>query len=197
MRALLSLTVLTVLLTGCVNIGAKGPKPTALLTLHATSIAASDRAITGLAGDAITIGLPLTPQSLAVARIPVTDGRGQITYLTGVTWVEPPSRLFKALLTDAIATKTGRLILDPRQTLQKAGSDLTGQLLDFGIDLPSKSVIVTYDALLTHANTKLVASRRFQARVQLAALDGPEVSAALNQAANDVATQIAEWVRTN
>jgi cholesterol transport system auxiliary component len=67
-------------------------------------------------------------------------------------------------------------------------------LVAFGIDESTSQAVVTYDALLARKGVASVAARRFSARVAVAPINGPNAGAALNDAANQVAAQIADWV---
>jgi cholesterol transport system auxiliary component len=189
--------LLAIGLSGCVTIGGKMPVPTALLTLTPQMIASADNARVAGGEALLNIAAPLTPQALNVTRIPVYDGSAQITYIKGATWAEVPATLFKALLTEVVAAKTGRVIVDPRQTPVAAGATLSGRLIHFGVDAPSGKAVVTYDALLAHAGSKALASRRFQAKVDVGVIEGSAAGRALNTAANDIAGEVAEWVKTN
>jgi cholesterol transport system auxiliary component len=53
--------------------------------------------------------------------------------------------------------------------------------------------VVIYDAALA-TNEDQVRTRRFEARVPLASIDGASVPPALNQAANQVAAEVAAWL---
>jgi cholesterol transport system auxiliary component len=54
-------------------------------------------------------------------------------------------------------------------------------------------VVATYDAALARRGGGVI-TRRFEARVPVAVADAANVSPALNQAANEVATQVAAWI---
>ena len=81
---------------------------------------------------------------------------------------------------DADATATGR-------------TRLAGRLLDIGYDAPTRSVVVRYDAILEGPGGA-VSTKRFEARVASVSAEPAAIGPALNEAANDVAGQVAEWV---
>jgi cholesterol transport system auxiliary component len=83
-------------------------------------------------------------------------------------------------------------VLDPRQFSLDPGVRLTGTLQSFGIDADRMEAVVVYDAALARGES--VQTRRFAARASLAAIDAPSAAAALNQAANQVAADIAAWI---
>jgi cholesterol transport system auxiliary component len=53
--------------------------------------------------------------------------------------------------------------------------------------------VVVYDAALARSGGA-VETRRFAASVPVSAIDAPSAAAALNQAANQVASEIAAWI---
>ena len=64
----------------------------------------------------------------------------------------------------------------------------------FGIDAATRQAVVTFDAALTRAGKTKVEKRRFEARVPVATIDATTSGTALNQAANQVAVEVAQWV---
>jgi cholesterol transport system auxiliary component len=117
----------------------------------------------------------------------------QVAYVKDAFWVDTPNDLFRRLLSETIASRTGRVALDPLQTTFNPGNRLTGQLQNFGIDAPRMQAVVTYDAALA-TGPETVVTRRFEARVPVAAIDRANVAPALNAAANQVATEVAAWI---
>lgn len=179
-------------LTACLSFG-EAP-PATLMTLSSTATLPAGTARTARAGMAVVVLPPSAPQELSVLRVPVRSSPTELAYLKDAQWVEPPTRLFRNLLAETIATRTGRPVLDLRQYAMAPGARLSGRLANFGLDAPSMNVIVTYDAALARPNVEGVETRRFEARVPVSApLPGP-VAIALNQAANQVADEVAAWI---
>ena len=87
----------------------------------------------------------------------------------------------------------GRVVLDPGQFSLDPGVRLTGQLQAFGLDADMMEVVVRYDAALARGADS-VETHRFEARVKVAAADPGAVSPALNQAANQIAADVARWI---
>ena len=191
MKRYLSL-LLALPLAGCLSFGGKPPK--ALLTLTATSTLPVGSIQNSATAKTITILVPAVPQSLAVARVPVTTG-DQVAYVTDVAWVEAPQRLFARLMSDTIAAKTGRVVLSSAQAFSDPGARLSGELRNFGVDGATGQVVVTFDgALIRGADGNKVEKKRFEARVPITPVDYTTVGPALNQAANQVAGEVADWV---
>lgn len=179
------------LLSGCISFGAK-PPPT-LMTL--TSAQAREPGATGTAGagETITVLAPQAARELQTVRVPVRQSDVAIAYLKGAQWVEQPAGLFARLLSETIAARTSRVVLDPRQFTFDPGTRLSGTLQQFGLDASRMEVVATYDAALARSGGG-VTTRRFEARVPVTVADAATVSPALNQAANEVATQVAAWL---
>ncbi|MBN8817030.1 MAG: membrane integrity-associated transporter subunit PqiC [Sphingomonas sp.] len=178
-------------LAGCFGFGGKPPKT--LLTLNPTATLPVGSAQNSAAAKTITILVPVVPQALAVARIPVTTG-DQVAYVVGAAWVEAPQRLFARLMSDTIAAKTGRVVLSSAQSFSNPGARLSGELRNFGVDGSTGEAVVTFDGALIREAGKDVEKKRFEARVPISPIDNTTVGPALNKAANQVAGDVAAWV---
>ena len=178
-------------LAGCISFGSEPPPYLLTLTSAATVPAATSR--TAAAGEAITVITPTVPQALATARVPVVSNGTAIAYVKDAQWVDTPNALFGRLLSETIAARTGRVVLDPQQFSFDPGIRLTGQLQSFGVDSDTMEAIVLYDAALSRGADR-VETRRFEARVPVAAVETAAVGTALNQAANQVAADVAAWI---
>ncbi len=141
----------------------------------------------------ITVITPAAAAAINGPRVPVYQGPNAYAYVKDARWIEPPARQFQALLTEALRAKGGRLVLDARQTNVDPGQRLGGSLIAFGVDATSGQAVVTYDAILTRG-VEASASRRFEARVPVGTIDALNSAAALDRAANQVASEVAAWV---
>lgn len=189
------LTLLALLpLAGCISFGAKPPP--SLLTLNATAVVAVGAAQSSASARSIVIQVPAVPAALATQRLPVMATPTSIAYLTHTAWSEPPARLFARLLADTVTSRAGLVVLSSVQSISDPSSTLTGELRMFGVDTASSSAVVTYDAALVRAGQTAVEKRRFEARAPVAVVDGPNAGAALNVAANQVAGEVADWIKS-
>ena len=179
-------------LSGCVSFGGKAPP--LLLNLTSTATVAANDVRSAGAGESITISVPVAPQAISTNRLAVSDGPIAIAYVKDAVWVEPPARLFQRLLSETVAAKTGKVVLDPRQFALEPGVQLTGQLKNFGIDARTNEAVVVYDAAIARDKGKRVETRRFEARSSVAEITATVSGAALNQAANKVAGEVAAWI---
>jgi cholesterol transport system auxiliary component len=179
-------------LSACISFGAKPPP--SLLTLTPTSMLSANPGRTVSAAQAMSIAVPIVPQAIATTRVPVSAGATEIAYVENAVWVETPARLFQRLLSETIAAKTGKTILDPKQSALVPAMQLSGQLLRFGIDEASSNAVIVYDAVLTSDAGKTVVTRRFEARSKAETISAKPVGAALNLAANSMASEIAAWI---
>lgn len=176
-----------------VQIGGNNEPPPSLLTLRAASLGAPTQAVDP--ARTLLIAQPSVPGALQTLRVPVTTADTEVQYLKGASWVEQPSKLFQRLLVDTVGGNGGVLVLSERQSDVNAARKLTGQLVEFGLDVRGSSQVrVRYDALISGGNGQPVAARRFEATRPVVAEDGAAVGAALNEAANEVAGQVASWV---
>ncbi len=183
----------TLALAGCISFGAKPPP--ALLVLTPASAVTVGQAQSSAAARSIVVQVPTTPASLATARVPVQSSPTEIAYVKNAVWSEPPARLFARLLADTLTARAGFVVLSGVQSLSDPSATLGGDLRSFGIDATVQMAVVTYDATLIRPNQTAVEKRRFEARVPVAAVQGPIVGQALNDAANQVAAQVSDWAR--
>jgi len=169
--------------------GAKAPTTLFTLTTEAPDPGAMNRLVN--AGQAVTISTPSVPKELRTIRVPVQLTPTDIQYVANLEWVDTPDKLFQALVEETVRRTTNRVVLDPRQSALDPGLVLTGELQRFGYDASSGQVVVVYDAALSAAGK--VESRRFTAT---SPADGTarSVGPALNNAANQVASQVAQWI---
>lgn len=189
-RASILIAAGALLLSGC-SLGGKAPD--LLLTLTPEAPLAPSEGGTASAETAIAIGRPVIPQALDTTRVPVMSGPTSIAYLQDAFWVDTPDNLFRNLLNETVASRTGRAVIDPVQVSFTVGNLLNGQLHHFGLDARTMEAVVTFDAAFSRT-TGGVTTRRFEARVPVSAAERDVVAPALNQAANQVATQVADWV---
>ncbi|MDO7843116.1 ABC-type transport auxiliary lipoprotein family protein [Sphingomonas sp. CA1-15] len=189
---MLSWAALPFALSGCISLS---PKPPAqLLTLTSSARIPVGGTQNSASAATIVIQNPLAAASLSGVRVPVQMGETAIAYVPKAQWVEPPSRLFQRMLAETVAARTGRVVLSNRQFNADPGAALQGELKSFGIDAGTKEAVVAYDGALTRKDPSVIEKRRFEARVPVAAIDALGSSAALNQAANQVAGEVADWV---
>jgi cholesterol transport system auxiliary component len=178
-------------LAACINLGG-GKPPASLMRLTPTATVPAQSSRTATAARAVTIAVPTVPQELRSVRVPVTTGATAVAYVKDAQWVEQPNALFARLLSETIAAG-GRVVLDAGQFAHDPGIRLTGQLQAFGVDSDRSEAVVRYDAALGRG-ADAVETRRFEARVPMAAIDAGSVAPALNQAANQVAADVAQWI---
>lgn len=179
-------------LAGCISFGAK-PPPT-LMTLSTDAAIAPGQATVARENTSVTVYVPGAPPELGGLRVPVKAGANAVAYLKDAQWADAPPRLFRSLLAETITARTGRVTLDPRQYTLAPGMRLAGRLTDFGLDAAQNRVVATYDASLVRRDGQPLEIRRFQATAPLAAQDANTVAAALSQASNRIAGEVADWI---
>jgi cholesterol transport system auxiliary component len=194
MRALMrSATAVTLAacLAGCSLMGG-GKAPPYLFTL--TPEAAPAATVRSAAvGQTVTIRTPVIAKELRTVRVPVQVSPTVIQYVSNFQWVDTPDKLFQRLVEETVRRTTSRVVLDPDQSALDPGLVVTGQLNRFGYDAQQGMVVVQYDASLATQGGTHVETRRFEASLPA---DGTSttIAPALNQAANQVGTQVAQWI---
>lgn len=171
-----------------------GPKvPPRLYTLTAINGPVAGASASGRLEDAIVVLEPEAEQRLDVTRVPVQVDPQNVAYLKNAGWVERPARLMQRLLADTIRARGSRVVLDTADPEGGASVRLSGRLIDMGYDAPSSSVVVRYDAIRETPGGQIT-MRRFESIVPGVPSKPEPVGVALNQAANQVAADIAAWL---
>ncbi|GAB5348133.1 ABC-type transport auxiliary lipoprotein family protein [Alteriqipengyuania sp. 357] len=177
-------------LAGCISIG-EDPPP-ALLTLTPAAQVEVGTGPEGEASGALTVMQPEVPGSLSVTRVPVQVDPSTIAYLKDAVWVDRPAKLFQNLLVTTLRQRTGRLVLDDVESRTGTSTMLRGTLREFGYDAQSGAAVVTYDAI--RENGGRLETRRFTASIPGVPAEASPVGSALNEAANQVALDVADWI---
>lgn len=180
------------LVGGCALLGGgKAPPHLFDLTADATAPAAAPRS--AAAGETVTIRVPTIARELRTTRVPVQVNPVVVEYVKDMNWVDTPDKLFQQLLEETVRATTGRVVLDPNQSALDPGLVVSGELQKFGYDAQQGTVVVEYDASLATQGGAHVQTRRFTAAVPA---DGTAatVGSSLNQAANQVARDVAAWI---
>ena len=174
-------------------LGGGGKAPVTLQTLTTEAPDPGPMVRTANAGQAVSIALPEVPKELRTVRVPVQLTPTDIQYVTNLQWVDTPDKLFRDLVAETVTRTTNRVVLGSNQSALDPGLLVSGELQRFGYDASSGQVIVVYDAALSTATGGRVEARRF---VASSAADGSAASVgpALNRAANQVATEVAQWI---
>lgn len=180
---------LAMLLSGCVSLGSEPPP--SLLTLTADG----SGAVTATPADAprLMVLEPDAPARLGVTRVPVQIDDSSIAFVKDAMWVERPARLFRRLVAETIRQRGKFFVIDGDDPGVVGEDRLRGTLRNFGYDARSGSAVVRFDAVRTGPDGTLL-SRRFEAEVPGVLAEAGPVGEALNEAANDVARQVADWV---
>jgi cholesterol transport system auxiliary component len=173
--------------------GGGGKPPATLLTLTPSAPDPGQIARAANAGQAVTIAVPVVAKELRTVRVPVQATPTDIQYVANLQWVDTPDHLFQQLVAETVRRTTDRVVLDPHQATLDPGLLVSGTLQKFGYDAVSGQVIVQYDGALSTTGASRVETRRFTATVPA---DGTAltVGPALNQAANQVAVDVAKWI---
>jgi cholesterol transport system auxiliary component len=181
----------TLVLGACVSFGGKAPP--SLLVLTASAEVANGTVKSGASGDALIVLLPEAPRKLDSNRVPVQIDDSSIAYLKDAVWADKPARLMQLLLMETISAKSGRLVLNETDAGGKAQQYLSGSLLEFGVDSAALEAVVVYDAVKL-VRGQSVEKKRFEARRPVTSVEASPAGRSLNEAANDVASQVSDWI---
>ncbi len=183
---------LVLAMAGCVNLGG-GKPPAQLFGLTPAHVAPAGTSASGKLTDAIIVLDPETDRRLAVQRVPVQVDDANVAYLKDALWVDRPARLFRSLLAETIRSRGSQLVIEG--TIAEPGGRLrlSGRLRDMGYDARSGSVVVRFDAARADASG-IVTVKRFESVIGNIAPKAAAVGPALNEAANAVAVQVADWL---
>ncbi len=187
----LAALALLIPLSACLSFGEKPPKQ--LLTLTSDAKVPAGQARVTRDTQAVSVALPALPAALRNNRIAVQSG-ASFAYLPKAAWVDTPSQLFRAVLAETIEAKTGRFVPDQRNGAITPDTRLGGTLSAFQLLGGQGRVLVIFDATIAKSGSDVINTRRFEATVPVADEDSASVAAALNQAANVVAGDVASWV---
>lgn len=189
-RPLLAAGATLTVLSACVSFGDKAPPQ--LLTLTSDAAPTAGSMAQASVTEAIIVDVPTVERTLDQVRVPVQVSDSAIAYVQDAVWADKPARLFRSVLAETLAAKSGRLVLDQVETGSERGMMLSGQLQRFGYDEAARSVVVRYDAVIRKPGSPL-RKQRFEASEPVATVDAVSVGSALNRAANRVAGEVAAW----
>jgi cholesterol transport system auxiliary component len=192
-RPLFALALMTAL-SGCISLGSKPPEALMGLTSDAVVPAGQAKATSG--SQAISVALPALPAALRNQRIAVQSGNA-FAYLPKSAWVDIPNRMFRSVLAETIEAKTGRFVPDQRNEPVTPDTRLGGTLAAFQLLGGQGKVLVIFDATISRSGSEQILTRRFEATAPAGSTDPSSVTAALNRAANAVASDVADWVGAN
>jgi len=180
------------LLGACVRDASAEP-PEQLLTLTSAASLPAGAAAEGEASAVLAVLVPGVSQRLNVNRIPVQTSDSSLAYLADAFWVEKPAQLFRNVLAETIRAGGNRLVASGGELEYVAATQLGGQLVAMDYDAQTGSAVVRYDAVLELPEGRIL-TRRFEERISGVSAEADAVGAALNEASNRVAAQVAEWV---
>lgn len=180
-------------LSGCVSLGTKPPDE--LLRLTAAETSPAGAVASAQLSEAIVVLDPEADRGLDVLRVPVTVDASSVSYLKDALWIEKPTRQFRSLLAETLRARTGQLVVEGGDFEVTGRTLIGGRLIQMGYDAQQSAVIVRFDAMRTDRGAGPIQTRRFEAIVSNVEPKARPVGTALNTAANDVARQVADWIK--
>ena len=181
-------------LTGCSGLINVVPdeEPPAMITL------APDGAPTALAlSGPILVEAAEAPGELMTTRVAVRPSVTEVRYLRAMEWTERPARLFARLLANALAATAQTPVLTQAQIDLPYDFRLTGRLSAFDLAPAGGggTARIRYVATLVRSErAEVIATRTFAAEADVVSLSPGSVASGFNDAANAVATDVADWL---
>lgn len=191
-RLLMPLTA-ALALSGCVKFGTKPPQQ--LLTIASTSAPAPGRTVSSQGIPTVAVFAPDVPRKLDTMRVPVQVNENEVAYVKEAVWTDTPRNMFQRVLADTISADGSVFVIGAEQIGLHPARRLSGELIDFGVDARTKQAVVTFDAILTGDAPGAISRRRFSASVPVSDIKASRVADPISQAANQVAAQVASWVK--
>ena len=178
-------------LSGCLSFGAK-PPPSLIRLAPVAQPAADSGQVVG-PGRSVTVMFPHGPTEFSLPRVAVKSAGGTLTYIKGAQFADQPYKLLRDLFASVIEARTGRPVLDGRNYHLAPGIRIDTQLDDFSIDADRRQADLAV-AVIRQSADGTVTTRRFEGHAPVSAITPAGVAPALAQAANQVATGIADWI---
>ena len=189
----LPLALACLALSGCVKLGSKPPPQ--LLTISADATLPPGQSVSSAGIPTVMVITPEVPRKIDTMRVPVQINATAVAYVKDAQWSDTPRRMFARLLIDTIAAGGDAFVTSGDLYGMPAGARLSGELVDFGVDGTRREAVVTFDAVLAKPDGDQAVRRRFTARVPMEDIEADKVAAPINRAANQVAAEVAAWVK--
>lgn len=189
----LSLALACLALGGCVKFGQKAPPR--LLTISADAALPSGQNVSSAGLPTVMVVTPEVPRRIDTMRVPVQIDATAVAYVKDAQWSDAPRSLFARLLIDTIAAAGDVFVVSSDQYGMPSGARLSGELVDFGVDARTREAVVTFDAVLAKPAGEQAVRRRFTARAPVRDIEADKVAEPINRAANQVAAEVAAWVK--
>ncbi|GAB5500540.1 MAG: hypothetical protein PsegKO_28510 [Pseudohongiellaceae bacterium] len=158
-----------------------------------------ERSAAGPSLPALRIARPLSSEALGGNRLLIMTADNQLQAVAGMRLAGPLPLLWRDWLLDGFG-RDGRV---PGLSASSAGLEaeleLSGMLRAFYIDATGSQpeAVIQFDAtLISRAQRRVIANRRFEARQPMPAVTPPDAVSALGAAANDLLPELIRWTVT-
>ena len=186
------LLMLALSLGGCGTLLSGGDKAVPTFDLSAPADFNAPRRGTGL----LVVGPPTALAVLDTERIVVEPQPGQITYLDQAQWSDRLPALFQARLIESFENGNRARSVGRAGDGLSADYTLLSDLRAFGIRTYDGGpvAVVEVSVKIVGANSgRIVAAQVFTARAPAASTSGPDATAALDQASDQVFVELVRW----
>ncbi len=188
----LGVAALAVLLGGCSTLLSGGETAVPTFDLSAPADFSAPRRGTGL----LVVGPPSALAVLDTERIVVEPQPGQITYLDKAQWSDRLPALFQARLIESFENGNRARSVGRAGEGLSADYMLLSDLRAFGIRTYEGGPVAVVEVsvkIVAASSGRIVAAQVFTARAPAASTSGPDATAALDQASDEVFVQLVRW----
>ncbi len=179
-------------MAGCVSVLPEQVTPDALIDLPDSRAVAPSQM---LRAD-VTIYPPDATRAYSGVNIPVRDEQ-ELVFLSDVRWSDASPRLLQAALVNALSRADGEGNVTPAELATRGAYGLRWRIVDLSVSRNGPVRAVVDASLVTAQTRKIVAQERFELEVSPTARSERARAAALADAAQQIANQVAEFVAAN
>lgn len=188
-------SVVAVALGGCLSLGGDRSE-IAMYALVPETAPTATRASGAAVDWQLIVDVPFAPDPFDGAQIALSPRAGEFGIYAGVEWIEPGPQLVQSALVRAFEASQRIAAVAPSASAARADRVLETDLTAFHAEYRDGADTVTIDLtarLIDARSNRIVAARRFEARVPLAARNIDAVVAAFNQSSGQVFPEIVDW----
>ncbi|MCJ8141330.1 ABC-type transport auxiliary lipoprotein family protein [Ancylobacter sp. A5.8] len=174
---------------GCASV--LGSKPVPTFDLTAPTDFRAPRAGRGQ----LVVAAPTALQVLDTQQIVVEPAAGQINYLGGAQWADSLPALFQARLIESFQNGSRGSSVGRASDGIVAEYALLTDIRSFGLQTfqGNEAVVEVFAKIVRASDGRIIGSQLFKARAPASGTAGPEVTRALDEAADTVLVELVDW----
>lgn len=179
----------TLVLGGCASL--LGSKPVPTFDLSAPSGFSAPRRAAGV----LAVSTPSALQVLDTQQIVIEPQPGQVAYLANAQWSDRLPALFQARLIETFENGNGGRFVTRGGDGVTADYQLLTDIRTFGVRTyaGTEAVVEVSARIVANATGRIVKARVFTGRAAASATNGAEATRALDEASDQVLTELVTW----